>query len=145
MLELLASYQSRISDLERVSIHAAPIVHRPLPKEPLTHFSADLVTARFKAHVHVPQIAASIAAGHVSLHVTNVCFAECLALACFELRHGFVASWPGFAVLFHKLFGVGVVPWLPSLFLAVLGQPAMPRLQFDLEEVLRFVEALKSH
>ncbi len=97
MQGLLASYQTRISDLERVSIHAAPVVHRPAPKEPLTHFSAALVIARFKAHVHVPQIAASLAAGHVGLHVTNVCFAECLALACFELRYGFVASWPGFA------------------------------------------------
>jgi hypothetical protein len=133
-----SSYEARISPLERASIQAAPVRERPLEKEPFTYFPAEIVTARWKAHVQVPFIAESLAKGYLELEVVNVRFAECLVIACFELRHRLVESWPAFAMLFHKMFGPAVLPWLPSLFLAAVGQANIPRPQFELEEVLNF-------
>ncbi len=135
-----SSYEARISPLERASIHMAPMRKRPLAKEPFTYFPAELMAARFKAHAHVDYIAESLAKGHLTLEVTNIRFAECLVLASFELRHRLVESWPGFALLFHKMFGAAVLPWLPSLFLAAVGQAHIPRPQFELDEVLNFHE-----
>ena len=137
-----AGYEARISALERASIQAAPVRKRALEKEPFTYFSAELVAARWKAHGQVPFITESLAKGHLTLEVANTRFAECLGVACFELRHGCVESWPGFALLFHKMFGPAVVPWLPSLFLAAVAQAHVPRPQFDLEEVLAFLPKL---
>jgi hypothetical protein len=129
-------YEQRLSPLERASIQAAPVVNRPLADEPFTYFSAELLVARWKAHAHLSFIAESLAKGHLDLETTNIRFAQCLSLACFELRLGFITSWPAFALLFHKLFGEAVGPWLPSLFLAAVGQANMPRPQFDFDEVL---------
>jgi hypothetical protein len=133
-----SSYEERISPLERASIHAAPVRQRPFEKEPFTYFPAEIVTARWKAHGQVPFIAESFAKGYLDLEVVNYHFSQCLVIACFELRHRLVESWPAFALLFHKMFGSAVLPWLPSLFLAAVGQAHIPRPQFELEEVLNF-------
>ncbi len=137
-----SSYEARLSPLERASIQAAPVVQRPLENESFTHLPVELVVARWMAHEPVIAIAGSLARGGLALEVKNTRFAECLAIACFELRFRCVESWPGFALLFHKMFGPAVWPWLPSLFLAAVAQAHMPRPQFDLDEVLGFLEKL---
>jgi hypothetical protein len=134
----LAGYEVRISAVERAGIQAAPVRELALAGEVFSYFPAEIVALRRKAHVQVPFIAESLAKGHVGLEVANIRFAECLAIAGFELSHGFVSSWAGFVLLFYKMFGPAVLPWLPSVFLAAVGQDGCPRPQFDLDEVLNF-------
>ncbi len=136
------SYERRISALEAASIQAAPVMERALENEPLTYFPADIIVARWRAHAQVPFIAESLAKANLDLELPNVRFAQCVQLACFELRYRLVESWPAFVLLFHKMLGPAVLPWLPSLFLAAVGQPQTPRPQFDLEEVLAFLHNL---
>ena len=132
------AYELRSSALERASIHLAPIKQVPSSAHVSAYFSDELFQARWKANVQVSNISAALAKGKLDVEIANVRFAECLAIASFELRHGFIASWPAFALLFYKMFGDAVLPWLPSLFLAALGQGTVPRPQFELEEVLNF-------
>ena len=133
-----AGYEERISWAERSAIQLAPLLVMPTPDHVSAYFSDELFQARWKAHVQVSNISAALAKGKLDVEIANVRFAECLAIASFELRHGFIASWPAFALLFYKMFGDAVLPWLPSLFLAALGQGTVPRPQFELEEVLNF-------
>lgn len=134
------SYEARISQLERASIHMAPVRFAPAADHVSAYFPVELLRLRQKAHLCVRHIAASLDKGRMELEDFNICFTQCLTIASFELRHGFVAKWPAFVLLFHKMFGDAVLPWLPSLFLAALGQGGIPRPQFDLDEVLNFHE-----
>jgi hypothetical protein len=138
--DIWRAYEAQISELERASIQAAPVLQRPTQSETFTYFSSELAVARWRAHARVPQLAAALSGGNLNLEVVNVRFAECLAIAIFELRHGFIASWHGFAVLFHQMLGPAVLPWVPSLFLAAVGQANVTRPQFDLGEVLGFTK-----
>jgi hypothetical protein len=140
-----AEYGTRISAMERANIAAAPVVFGALAREPHSYISLEILQARGRAHVQVPFIAASLAKGHLDVNIANIRFAECLVIASFELRHRLVESWPGFALLFHKMFGPAVQPWLPALFLAGLAQPGCLRPQFDLEEVLGFLQRTPGH
>ena len=143
-----SSYEARISALEKASIQAAPVLLRPLAGEPFTYFPAELVVARWKAHGRVlyiaERLAQSLAKANVADESVTPHFAECLSLACFELRNRCVESWPGFALVFHKMFGPAIWPWLPSLFLAAVALPHTPRPEFDLEEVLGFSKLLQA-
>ena len=139
-----SSYAANLSALERASIQAAPVLQRPLENEPFTYFSAELVVARWKAHARVSYIAESLAKGSGVAEGAPPHFAECLGLACFEMRHACIETWHGFALLFHKMFGPAILPWLPSLFLAAVGLPNMPRPEFDLEDVLEFSKLLQT-
>lgn len=133
-----AEFKLRISDVERVMIALAPVLVRPLRDEPHVHCPYALALARFNAHTQVPFYAVRIAGGKLAINSTEKRFTECLSVAVFELRHQTVAGWPGFALLMQRLFGDNIAPWLPALFLAAIAQPAMPRPDFDLDEVLAF-------
>ena len=132
------SYEARISWAERSAIQMAPLRVMPAPDHVNAYFPYELLRARREAHVYVTGISTSLGKRRMELDDFNICFTQCLTIASFELRHGFIASWPAFALLFHKIFGDAVLPWLPSLFLAALGQEGIPCPQFDLDEVLNF-------
>lgn len=133
-----SSYEERISWAERSAIQLAPLTIRPTPNHVNAFFPYELLRARWRAHGQVENVKLRMLNRGLGLESANLCFTEILAIASFELRQGFVSSWPAFALLFHKIFGDAVLPWLPSLFLAALGQAEIPRPQFDLDEVLNF-------
>lgn len=135
-----SAYEERISFLERSAIQLAPLRVMLTPDHVNAYFPYELLRLRREAHAYVTSIVFSLGKRRMELEDFDICFTHCLAIANFELRHGLVASWPGFALLFHKMFGDAVLPWLPSLFLEALGQGHLPRPQFDLDEVLNFHE-----
>ena len=113
----------------------------PLDGEPETYCPVEILQARWKAHAGLDYLASVVRRGGADLAFNSACFGQCLKLAVFELRHRLVQSWAGFALLFFKVFGDCIRPWLASLFLAALAQRGVPRPDFDLDEVLAFATA----
>ncbi len=134
-----ASYERRISDAERACIASSPVtLSSTVSGASLLETGIDL--ARRSEHTLVPHVRERLDRLGADFLVNDEVYGTCMRLAAFELRNGNVKSWPAFALLFRKMLGDRVIPWLPSLFLEAVGTAEMPRVELDLEEVLGFRE-----
>ena len=136
--KLFRSYEARLDPVERAAIQAAPVTSRPLPGQPETFFSLKLQEMRRHEH-DLALCGRPMLGGHWETCRTSFKYFDgCLRLAEFELRHQIIRSWPGFVLLLHKLYGPFILPWAAPLFLAAVGLAGMPRVSFELAEVLDF-------
>ena len=134
-----ASYERRISDSERACIANSPaILSSTVSGASLLETGLDL--ARQSEHTLVPHVREKLDRLGANFKLNDKVYGTCMRLAAFELRNGNVTSWPAFALLFRKMLGDCVIPWLPSLFLGAVGTAGVPRVKFDLDEVLGFRE-----
>ena len=134
-----ASYEHRISGAERACIANSPVTHSSaVSGTSLLEIGFDL--GRKNEHTLVPDVREKLDRLGADLLVNDEAYGTCMRLAAFELRNENVTSWPAFALLFRKMLGDRVVPWLPSLFLGAVGIAGVPKVEFDLEEVLGFRE-----
>jgi hypothetical protein len=128
-------YALRVSSEERFAILMAPMCAPPVAEEWCAVIPLDVQRLRFREHERTITIVNALRAKGAG---EPEAFVGAMKLAAFELRHRLVVSWPGFALLFVKLLGVEYAPLFPSLFLAALGQPGVPKPDFDLDEVMGF-------
>lgn len=141
LVEVFRGYEARLDWVERAAIQAAPVTTRPLPGQPETFFSLKLQEMRWKAHALI--IYDSTVLRQQGLDwISYTRFGSCLKLAEFELRYRIIRSWPGFVLLLHKLYRPFILPWAAPLFLAAVGLPDMPPVEFDLAEALAFARQL---
>ena len=132
-----ASYEQRISDAERACIANSPVTLNGMGSG-ASLLEAGFDLARQSEHTLVPHLRERLDRLGADFKLNDEVYGTCMRLAAFELRNGNVIGWPAFALLFRKMLGDRVIPWLPSLFLGAVGTADMPRVEFDLDEVLGF-------
>ena len=142
LAHVFRDYEGRLSFGERAGVVAAPLTGPPLPGQPESFFSLELQEMRWLVHREVRFLGHDLARGRDQARKSYKHFESLMVVAEFELRHLVVRSWPGFVLLFHKLFGPVILPWAAPLFLSAVALPAMPDVEFDLSEVLGFAKQL---
>ena len=140
---VLRGFEGRIDMIERASLAAAPVRFSPASNEINTFVSNELQEQRRRSHDCLPFLRFQLGEVKHDLSRDPELFGMCLKLAMFELRHRFVLGWPGFVLVFMKLLGAEHAPWFPALFLGAVATPNMPRVAFELDEVLSFGQALE--
>ena len=140
---VLHGFEGRIDMIERASVAAAPVRFSPASNEINAFVSNELQEQRRRGHDCLPVLRFQLSeAGH-DISRDPELFGMCMKLAFFELRHRFVLGWPGFVLVFVKLLGAENAAWFPALFLGAVATPNMPRVAFELDEVLSFGQALE--
>ena len=134
---LFASYESRISNEERVLIRLSPVERPTGDRQRLAYFPVELDRIRYEAQSCIGVLRGRLQAG-LDLKINSEAYGLALRVAAVELRHKTVTGWPGFALLMRKMLGDQIVPWLPSLFLAAVALPDVEAPDFDLGEVMEF-------
>ena len=138
--EIWIAYEAHLSDEERKYIQESPVQLLDRMPEGLDGWQESLWLARHSEHTMVPHLRKSLMEqGRVLKHNSD-CYGMMMRLAAFEIRNRSVTSWECFALLFFKMFGEDVVPWLPSLFLGAVGFEQEHRPTFTLEEIYDFRE-----
>lgn len=137
--DLLASYESRISNEERVLIRLSPVERPAGGWQRLAYFPVQLDRIRYEAQSCIGVLRGRLQAG-LDLRINSEAYGLALRIAAVELRHKTVKGWPGFALLMRKMLGGEIVPWLPSLFLAAVALPDVAAPEFDFHEVMEFLD-----
>ncbi|MDE2446033.1 MAG: hypothetical protein KGO94_07630 [Alphaproteobacteria bacterium] len=136
---LWQDYAVRVSAEERLAIDMAPILARPGAEEWCGVIPLVVQRLRYDQHWEAMQINDLMRAKGFD---NAEAFGRAVRVAAFDLRCRLVTSWPGFVLLFLKLFDDAYAAQFPSLFLAALAQPHVPPVDFDMAEVLGFAAAL---
>lgn len=142
LVQVFRGYEARLDWVERAAIQAAPVTTRPLPGQPETFFPLKLQEMRRHEHEWALGVRPILGGTWDECRTSFKNFDRLLHLAEFELRYQIIRSWPGFVLLLHKLYGPFILPWAPPLFLAAVGLPSMPVVEFDVAEVLGFARQL---
>ena len=132
-----SEYERQLTDAERAYILRSPAGYS-LNLEGLALWQQGIELARQSEHMLVPSIIKALEERGILLKLNSDAFGLAARLAAFEIRHKTVESWPAFALLFRKMLGEKVIPWLPALYLAAHGFSDVNREIPDLAAVLDF-------
>lgn len=139
LVDIFDDYETKLTENERAYILASPTT---LETEiPFTRdWNYSLAIARQSEHMAIPYIRKDLQdRGNKLIHNSD-CYGMLMRLAAFEIRNEKVKNWECFALLFFKIFGKDIVPWLPSLFLGAVVLEQVQHPAFSLEEIYYFRE-----
>ena len=138
--DIWADYEGRISAAERLAISLAPVEQRPELQQWCAFYTPQQLHNRYLAHWHVSALSYDLVTTQHSSDRNYKAFGRVVALAVFELRGGFVTSWPGFALLFRKMLRAENAHWFANAFLAAIAEPDVGNVDYDFNEVLGFAQ-----
>jgi hypothetical protein len=115
-----SGFERSLSDAERAYILRSPANRLPSAYSGMSLWEQGIEQARVSEHMLVPGIVKSLDEKGRELKVNSDGYGLAMRLAQFEIRNSFVTSWPAFALLFRKMLGPEIVPWLPSLYLGAI-------------------------
>ena len=136
--EIWIAYEAHLTEEERSYIQQSPVQLMDQKPDGLDSWQEGLWLARHSEHTLIPHLRKSLVENGRAFKTNSDCYGLLMRLAAFEIRNHRVTNWECFALLFLKMFGDEVLPWLPSLFLGAVGLEQESQPNFTLEEIYDF-------